>query len=146
MSTVDTQPCAWDVTLGTGGTLSGHVVDPQGAPRAGVAVALYRDQQQLQADTTGADGQFTLTNLTGGMYQLSDGNTVMVLRCWREGTAPPHATAHVLLGGQSATRGQVEPSAFSLSNPWVIVGIATAAIVIPVALYNNRDDREPASQ
>jgi hypothetical protein len=32
-----------------------------------------------------------------------------------------------------------------MANPWVIAGIAVAAIAIPAALKNNRDDRPAGS-
>ena len=42
-------------------------------------------------------------------------------------------------------RGQVHPGVSSFANPWVITGIVAAAIIIPIAIHNNRDDRNSAS-
>jgi hypothetical protein len=141
-----------DVVLEANGTFHGQAVTAQGAPAAGVAVAI--EQAAFRVDTvTGPDGKFTASLPRGGVYQVKTGMAVQACRVWAAGTAPPRAASGLLLvqDGQFAlgqhcgtpVAATVAGARSALSHPLVFGGIVAAAIAIPVALHNSDDD--PAS-
>jgi hypothetical protein len=94
-----------------------------------------------------AQGGFAVPDLAGGVIEFVDGTRSWHVRCWAHGTAPPSSVAVLCLAGeQDVVRGQVAPGCWGLNNPWVIAGLVAAAIAIPIALSNNRDDRDDASE
>jgi hypothetical protein len=137
-------PC--DVGLYQGGFLHGTVVDGAGRRKAGAVVRLFQDDTLVGATETNTGGEFSIQLARGGIYQLVAGDRVMLVRCWAPATSPPSAHQSLLISLEETYRGQVSPATCSLANPWVIAGIAVAAIAIPVALAANRDDRPAASQ
>lgn len=121
-----------DVALGAGGSLQGQVVDTAGQPVSGTEVQAITGGQTVGKTTTDQEGKFYLTGLRGGLYQVSVAdNRGVVVRAWSEGTAPPAARPAVLMvQGDTTVRGGFQ----MLANPWVLAGIAAAAIIIPLAL------------
>ncbi len=138
-------PTAIDVEL-AGGELAGLLTDRSGNPHADAWVQLYRDGNMIDAQRTGGEGEFSFRIENGGMLQLAAGDHMQFVRCWSEDTAPPKSVARVLVATDHVYRGQIHPAACGFGNPWVITGIAVAAIVIPVAIHNNRNDRPAASE
>ena len=135
-----------DVALDDGGFLNGVVVDDAGVPQSDVLLYIVGDGAYAGSTSTNAAGEFQLGLDRGGQYNLLVGNgVVMPLRCWAAKTAPPSAQQRLLISVDEVFRGQVHPAACGLGNAWVIAGLITAAIVIPVALHNNRDDRQSSS-
>ena len=134
-----------DIALEDGNSLQGVVVDGAGQPSEGVQVALSQYQKQVAAVSTSVDGRFQFELNSGGVYVLSAGDQRVLLRCWATATAPPHARTRLVVQSSDVVRGQIHPAACGLANPWVITGVAVAAIVIPVALHNNRADRDAGS-
>lgn len=124
-----------DVALGAGGSLRGQVVNGQGNPVAGTRVVLVKDSQLVSMVETDRNGQFTASNLTGGVYQIATQEGVGVYRLWAANTAPPAAEQSALLvaDGQ-VVRGQGGQLLSFLANPWVLAGLVAAAIAIPLAL------------
>lgn len=146
------QAQAADVVLEPNGTFHGQAVTAQGAPAAGVAVAI--EQGAFRVDTvSGADGKFTASLPRGGVYRVKAGAAVQTCRVWAAGTAPPRAASGLLLvpDGQFAlgqhcgtpVAATVAGARSALSHPLVFGGIVAAAIAIPVAIHNSDDD--PAS-
>lgn len=136
-------PAVVDVALGDGGVLQGLAVDPQGAPKADLAVALRSGDQELGAAKTDQAGRFAFSGLRGGVYQLATAESQGVVRVWAPRTAPPYAQQGVMLvSGESVVRGQAFRNIGSFaSHPWVMAGIIATAVAVPIAIHNaNRDD------
>ena len=135
-----------DVALASQGTLRGQVLDSTGKPQPGVAIMLVRDGREVGSTVTGDRGEFALTNLRGGIYQLAAGQYTGVYRIWSPQTAPPVATDGVLIvASGDVLRGQCFRAPHGLKhwlvNPWFMAAVAAAAIAIPVAVHNaNLDD------
>lgn len=135
-----------DVALGDGGVLQGLAVDPQGAPKAELAVTLRSGDQELGAAKTDQSGRFAFSGLRGGVYQLATAESQGVVRVWAPHTAPPSAQQGVMLvSGEDVVRGQAFRSIGGfVSHPWVMAGIIATAVAVPIAIHNaNRD--EPVS-
>ncbi len=131
-----------DVALGQGGLLKGQVISSSGAAQAGARVMFVQNGKQVAATVTDGEGYFAVKGLSGGVYQVATGESVMVYRVWAANTAPPIAHNDILLvAGENVVRGQ-GGILYGLSNPWVIGAGVAAAIAIPVALAN---DKKPAS-
>jgi len=131
-----------DVELLPGGVLRGQVIDVEGTARQRMLVTLHHSGRRIAAAVTDRTGSFALAGLGGGRYEITAGQAFGSYRIWAPSTAPPAARRGVLLVvGEGGLRGQTGPIAFWLGNPWLVAGIAAAAVSIPVAIHNNRVDR-----
>ncbi len=156
----DHVPPVRDVVLGPGGSLTGWVVDRQGAPVAHAAVQLHRDGQIVATARTAADGRLDVPGLSSGVYQLVVEQRVTWCRVWHPELAPPAAERQLLLAIGSATRGQYrsyyDPRRTRrglgsghyggallrfVDRPWVAAGLVATGIALPLAL----DDQDDAS-
>lgn len=135
-----------DVALSDDGVLNGLIVDASGHPQADLPIQIQQFESSVASAVSDAGGAFRCNLQNGGMYLLAAGDQVVLLRCWAPGTAPPHAKDQVVVQAGDVVRGQISPATCGLSNPWIITGLAVAAIVIPVALHNNRADRDDGSE
>lgn len=136
-----------DVQLDNDKTLVGVVVNATGVPVPQLPVQLWHQSKLLETIESNPKGVFRFTGLHGGNYQIAVGNNVQVLRCWAAGSAPPQACDTLrLMMSEDTVRGQGKSPVCGVANPWLIAGIAVAAVVIPIALHNNRSDRKTASQ
>ena len=96
-----------DIALTSGGTLHGQVVNAQGEVVEGALISIRQSQQEVARTVTDSKGQFSATNLKGGMYQIAAGPTQATYRLWTENTAPPIANSQALLVcGPEVVRGQ----------------------------------------
>lgn len=122
-----------DITLTTGGTLSGRVVDHTGKILEGAQVTIRQDKKEIGTTVTNKDGIYSFTNLKGGVYQVSSGNTNGIFRVWAEKSAPPSAKEHALLVmGENGARGQfggVDPTLVLLTGG-VIAAVVLSAITL----------------
>lgn len=133
---------AADVALRQGGVLMGQVVDAEGQPIKRSAVRLRQYDRDVAQSQTDAAGYFVLSGLRGGNYQIIAERSHASFRFWAPGTAPPNAQAGALIVvGDGTVRGQTGPIGYWLGNPWVIAGLIAAAVAIPVAIHNDRVDR-----
>lgn len=135
-----------DVDLGPDGILQGTILDEHGTLMPRQKVLLCGSDSREWLATSDGNGRFQFPLATGGTYRLTVDGGVTHVRCWKHGAAPPHATSSIMIGGHPVVRGQVPPTCWGLSNPWVIAGLTVVAIAVPVALYQNRDDRPDASE
>jgi hypothetical protein len=135
-----------DVELARDSVLHGTVLDEHGAIQPGRQVSVRGIGEAELLVVSDENGKFQFPMKRGGTYQLASCDRVVNVRCWTHGAAPPHAIQGVTIGGQQVVRAQVPPSCWGLSNPWVIAGLTVVAIAVPVALYQNRDDRPDASE
>ena len=152
-----------DVALDAGGSLRGQVVDAQGNPLGRTPVAIRHLDREVAGTISDASGHFRVTGLRGGVYGIMVGQTEAVCRLWVPNTAPPSArpAALVVVGGEQVlAQGGCDPCGCDpccpplrpcsrlkcwLANPLVIAGIIAAAVAIPVAIHNCKDD-EPVSR
>jgi len=133
-------PVVRDIALQPSGTLQGQVLDTQGAPQAGVPVAVAQDGQVIATAKTDQQGRFQLADLRAGVYELQTPMGSSVYRLWAPRTAPPSAQDGILLvNGDNVVRGfNTEAGLIGLAaNPWTLAAIVTAAIAIPLAVNND---------
>ncbi len=130
-----------DVALAGGGRLQGLVLDPRRVPQAGVCVVLRRSGRQVGRVVTGSAGEFALTGLRGGLYQLVTPWSSRLVRLWTPGTAPPSARqAAVLVVPHTVVRGQSpRPKRFS-SDALLLGTIVTAGASIPWIINGSRSN------
>ena len=141
-------PIVHDVALHEPGILRGLVVDGQGASLAHVDVALVQRGETVASARTANDGSFAVSGLRGGVYQVSTNSVLGTLRLWAPHTAPPVAEDEALIVHHAPVVYQAPPAAGAArgakiwgiaTNPWVLGGIAAAAIAIPLSLGDNDD-------
>jgi len=133
-------PTVIDVALADGGTFVGQVVDRQGVPLAGTAVVVRQNEQEVASTVSDANGQFRLSGLRGGLYQVTAGQGVAIYRLWAPNTAPPTAqTSALIVSGNELVRGQGDSHGFLwwATNPWVLAGLIATAIAVPIILSND---------
>ena len=150
---------AVDVVMTATGQVRGTVTDAQGRPMAGRLVEFRATNGRPWRVISDKDGDFLISGLSGGVYQVVTGDSVKICRLWVAGTAPPSANSAMLVVGDSAAvRGQpgrkkIGGSQQGLGNglfggavtrgfssPWVVGGILAAGLAVPVAIANDRDD------
>ncbi len=96
-----------DVELSVAGTLTGQVVDQQGNKLANVPVTFAQNGNQVAEAITNDAGEFSVSGLAGGAYQVASINGLTHYRAWSAETAPPAASQGILLvAPQSVVRGQ----------------------------------------
>ena len=98
-----------DVALGDGGTLSGQVVDAQGAPLPATVVSIRTGGREVLQATTDAQGGFAGDGVKGGVYEVTAAGSHGVYRLWAPKTAPPSANRGILAVSGDAVRGQYAP-------------------------------------
>jgi hypothetical protein len=131
-----------DVGLDTNGRLTGQVLDGQGRPLANepVAIQSINGPMKLQT-TTDAQGRFLVDSISAGTFQILSRNGCTICRCWTSKAAPPSAQKEVLVvSGNPVERGQKPISEFFYSTPVLFGLIVAAAIAIPIAIHNSKDD------
>ncbi len=134
------QPAAvLDVSL-RDGKLIGQVLDAQGAPSGDETISIRKDGREVARAKTDKVGRYDVAGLKTGVYQVVTSQGGAAYRVWAENAAPPSAQPGALMIIGQPVRGQLGGGGL-LGNPWVLGGIAAAAIIIPLAL----DDDDPAS-
>lgn len=95
-----------DVVL-VGGNLSGRVVNDQGQLLAGAAVKASFHGQVVAESVSNANGEFVLSNMQTGLYELSTETGSVAVRAWDQQVAPPAGKSQVLLVNGNAERAQI---------------------------------------
>ncbi|MDH3718710.1 MAG: carboxypeptidase-like regulatory domain-containing protein [Planctomycetota bacterium] len=135
-----------DVALGRNGLLTGRVLDRRGQGVAGTSVTVVADATAVSQAKTDLAGHFHVTGLASGVHQLVTPNGHQICRLWRAEAAPPSAIPSVqFVTDDKVVAGQYSPVKCWLANPWVMAGLAAVAIGVPVAVHNNRQDRDSGS-
>ncbi len=142
-----------DIALGPENTLRGQVVDAEGIPVAGAAVALLQGPRPAARTTTDAGGHFLFSEVPGGVYGLATPGAGGIYRLWAPETAPPSANRGALIVAPGAAlRGQCRGWNWQgrvyewVSEHYLITYTAiAAAIVIPIVEIADDDDASPAS-
>lgn len=86
-----------DVSLNEAGSLTGFVLNPSGQAVARTKVVVRIGRRTVAEAMTDEKGQFEVSGLDGGVYQISHSNGSFVYRVWKTGTAPDSARSTVLL-------------------------------------------------
>jgi len=124
-----------DVELNRGNKLTVQVSDAQGKPHAGTPITVRKAGAAIHHSVTGKDGQVVVPQVKPGVYEITSGSRGGIYRVWAPQTAPPRASAGILLvnDGQ-VVRGQ------NWQNAALIGGvIITSGVVGGVIGYNVKD-------
>jgi len=136
-----------DVALGEGGTLIGYVVNSQGAGVHGAKVVVQRDAVVRAQAVTNESGAFAVHGLSGGVHEITGANGAGTFRLWTPGAAPPQASNSALISASPLIlRGRPRGIRdFLTSDAVVLTTIIAAAIAIPIAVHNTRNERRSGS-
>lgn len=94
-----------DIALSQG-DLVGRVVDHSGTSMASKEVVVRQGKNEIAKVKTDANGVFAVSNLKGGLYEVTSGTTTGTFRVWTESAAPQTAAEQALLVmGENGTRG-----------------------------------------
>ncbi|QEG36168.1 hypothetical protein Pr1d_34770 [Bythopirellula goksoeyrii] len=150
-----------DISLQTGGVLSGKVVTAAGNVQPGLPVVVRAGGEELATTKTDPSGNFQVAGLKGGVVEVAAAGTQGNCRLWAPGTAPPAAQPGLLVVSQDqVVRGQNCGSrvgcgtgvfggqgggvlGFMLDHPLVTAGVIGTAIAIPLALDDNDSPATP---
>ncbi|MFW6169481.1 MAG: carboxypeptidase-like regulatory domain-containing protein [Planctomycetota bacterium] len=128
------------------GRLTGQVTNAEGIPVTSALVVAVQNQKAVSRAVTGKDGTFSLAGIQGGLCHVVTGNMVQVCRCWTRNTAPPAAKPHLLIASDAAiVRGQRPLSERVFAKPVLLGLVLAAAIAIPIAVHNRRQDSHSGS-
>jgi len=143
-----------DVSLSKDGKFTGRTVTQNGNPVEGATVVVKQGNKEVATSVTDRNGQFAMTNLTSGVYQIKSGNTEGVYRVWAEKSAPPAAKPYGLIVlGENGARGQI--GMYDDYGNLIVVGAITVAtlgvgiatlIVASDAKQNSNDAKEIAQR
>lgn len=86
-----------DVAMGADGQIHGQVVDAAGAGVPSIPVSLHMYNKEVATATTDKDGQFAVSGLKGGVYEVKGPQTSGEFRIWHADAAPPNAAEKVVL-------------------------------------------------
>ncbi|MCA8987799.1 MAG: carboxypeptidase regulatory-like domain-containing protein [Planctomycetaceae bacterium] len=139
---VASQPQIVDVSLNNG-ALTGKVVDGNGTIEKGTTVKVSLGSKLVGSANTNENGDFVISNLKSGLYQVSTDKTQSVVRLWEGNVAPPVAKPKVLIVTGEATRAQDcvgggggggGGGGFGGFNrrEWAVIGIAVAALIVAI--------------
>lgn len=96
-----------DVRLGNNDSLSGYLVNHDGAPVTGAIVSLRQSGRILSSTATDARGAFRIEPVPGGVYDLAVSRRSQPIRVWTASSAPPTAqSAAVFVVAENVVRGQ----------------------------------------
>ena len=91
-----------DVSLDQHGDLHGTFVNSGGLPQAGILVVARQDHLTPRTARTDARGDFKLSSLKGGNWNITVGSKTSWVRVWTADAAPPAAKSSLLLVGKAA--------------------------------------------
>ncbi len=135
-----------DVVLSESGGLLGMVANADGTPVAGAQVAIRREGKQVLNAVTNKQGQFTVTGLSSGVYEVTAGQGTGTFRVWTAHQAPPSAKQGVLIvANPAALRGQTPLANIVTSELAILTAVVGAAIAIPIVVHNSRRSRQSGS-
>jgi len=133
-------PTCVDVVLGQGGVFCGQVQSGTAAPGEEVELALIQVDREMARTTSDEQGRFRFEGIRSGAYTVAARGTLIEVRLWADGTAPPAARkALLVVAHDDVTLGQNAGGTFwrTVTNPWVSAGLIGAAVAVPIALNNN---------
>lgn len=134
-------PKTHDVKLTPAGSLAVVVVNAQGKLQKSTRVELQKsDSTEITVGITDEAGRYQFTNLTGGVYQIRTNQGICGCRLWTNRAAPPAAAESLLIVNDRVVRGQRPIREMFRSDPILMTAIVAAAIAIPIAIHQSRDN------
>ena len=126
-----------DVALSRDNVLLGQVSDRDGAPLSSTEVLVSQGSREIGRVLTDERGGFQVALPHAGLYLVSSGTSVAIVRAWVRGTAPPNAVRSVIveprtIRAQSPMLGGQGPLLYSL--PSVQTGFASTGSATVAAL------------
>jgi hypothetical protein len=100
------QVTAKDIKLTTAGELNGRVVTAEGKAIDGAAVTISQNNKPVAKAISTASGEFKVSGLKTGLYQVSAGQQTQFVRVWPQDVAPPAAVAQATIVQSAVVRGQ----------------------------------------
>ena len=129
-----------DVRTAADGALGGKLVDQSGKAMADQVVELHHAGKAIMQTKTNKQGDFAFPRVRGGVYQIIIDDAGVGCRVWPDDVAPPAAREQLLVVvGAPVVRGQ-QPIGAAFSSPLFVGAVLAAAIAIPVAVHNAKDD------
>ena len=95
-----------DIKLSDAGELTGRVVTSEGKAVDGAAVTISQNNKPVGKVVSTASGDFKVTGLKTGLYQVSAGQQAQFVRVWPQDVAPPTALAQATIVQSPVVRGQ----------------------------------------
>lgn len=139
------QPPIVDVRTAADGTLGGKLVDQSGKKMTDQLVVLHQAGKAVMQTKTNKQGDFAFHRVRGGVYQIRIDDSGVGCRVWPKDVAPPSAREQLLVVvGAPVVRGQ-QPIGAAFSSPLFVGAVLAAAIAIPVAVHNSKDDHPSGS-
>ena len=116
-------------------------MDSQGVPVRNAKVVLSKGSNEIAAGVSDGVGRFHLGPASGGVYTLHSSGRANLVRAWRAGTAPPAAGDMALVVvDDEVIRGQMPLEDFFASDAFLITALLVAAIAVPIAVHNSRNN------
>lgn len=128
-----------DVALATDGRLVGQVVSAEGRAIDGAVVTVRRSGHELVQAVTDKSGQFAVSGLDAGVYEVAVGQQVAAMRVWSADAAPPAARDRAVLVSGTTVRAQGEFLGLDVITLWT-VGAATGALIFSAINNSDIDD------
>jgi hypothetical protein len=132
-----------DVALADNGILQGQVVDLQNHAQPGIPIVLRYQNRDVVKTVTNTDGQFSVQDLHGGVYNVATAQGESSFRLWAPRTAPPAAQQNAIVyvqNGGLAAGGGIKSI---LGHPLVLPAAVATAIAVPVAVSNTHHAASP---
>lgn len=132
-----------DIKLGSDGRLTGRTINHDGKPAPGATVVVKQGKSIVAKSVTDEKGQFAVSDLKTGVYEVGSGATVGTYRVWTEKSAPPSAKPHCLLVmGENGARGQYGlTETIAEENLGLILLVATTGLALAALLVALHADR-----
>ena len=131
-----------DVALSDSGVLQGQVVDLQNMAQPGVPIVLRYQNRDVVKTVTNTNGQFTVQDLHGGVYNIATAQGENSFRLWAPRTAPPAAQQSAIVYVQNGGVGGGGLKAI-LGHPLVLPAAIATAIAVPVAISASHHPASP---
>jgi hypothetical protein len=128
-----------DIELDRQGRLRGFFVDTNGKPEALKKVQIRQGKKLVAETKTDRDGEFHVSKLRGGIYQIVSDDQAAVVRVWSNGTAPPKSKDAVLLVTGKVERGQGFIPGGTIAG-LLGVGVGIAGLTIGIVNMQENDD------
>ncbi len=139
----ETQTRSNDISLTTGGTLAGTVVDANGRAIANSPVKVKFRGFTVATTNSDSAGRFAVCGLRGGVHEICAAGGSTVNRFWTKGNAPQAArSTAVVVTGPKVVRSQGDgPEGSDL----VIGGLLVGGVVAAIIAAADDDDNRPSS-
>lgn len=137
----EASPIIRDVALSSDGMFLGQFISSDGQPVSAAVVVVRAGDQTIAESVTDAEGQFRLSGIAPGVYDVTVGDTTETVRVWSHVAAPPSAATNALIS-QPVVRGQF--GSYGGNTMGVVFGLTGIALgtiaLVEVHNLSNRVD------